>query len=235
MKIPASPEVEIREVSSADELLAARRFHGHSYLDAGYVGQLSAEGVVDDPWVDHSKYFVAVHTERDAIVGVCRFILNSPASFPIFNEFELAPEWQRRFSADVLENSYEVSALAAGGGLQHSLVAGLFYRQTVRYSTHNPESSHLLAAMDYRLLRLLRRWMHLPFHQIGEPRQYMGSKTVPVYGFMPELIASVAAHDEAEAEYLMDGRSFDEIGDLVIDLRESAVSITEPAPEVESA
>ena len=234
MRIPSSDDVLIREIDGEAELLEARRFHGLCYLEAGYVSHLSPEGVIEDAWVDSSKYFVAIHAERREIVGVCRFILNSDAGFPLLQEFDLYPEWAGRF-AGVLDNCYEVSSLAVGGGLQHTLVSGLFYRQTVRYSTEQPGSAHLLAAMDYRLLRLLRRWMHLPFHEIGEEREYMGSKTVPVYGYMPELIASVANHDSDEADYLMDGRSFDEIGELVLDLRESAAELTPGTEKAETA
>lgn len=231
MRIAASDDVEIRAVGSADQLEAARRFHAQCYLDAGYIDELPAAGVIEDPWVKASKYYIAVHHPKEGkkpeIVGVCRFILNSDAGFPLLREFELHPAWKQILRGAVLDDSYEVSALAVGGGLQHTLVSGLFYRETVRYSTANPEAAHLLAAMDHRLLRLLRRWMHLPFHQIGEPLLYMGSKTVPVYGYMPELIESVAVNDRSEAEYLLDGRSFDEIGELVLDLRESAVSLAD--------
>ena len=69
--------------------------------------------------------------------------------------------------------------------------------------------------------------MNFPFEAMGQPRDYMGSTTLPVYGYMPQLVQAVADGDGDQADFLLDGRSYDEIADFVIDLRESAPSLSE--------
>src|SRR4051794_14135147 len=61
-------------------IAAARRLQGRVYLERGFVVQLD-DGMVDDPYVPHARYFVAVAPDG-RVVGVCRQILGRQVALP---------------------------------------------------------------------------------------------------------------------------------------------------------
>lgn len=219
--IPSVPGLIVRQVESTAELLAARRLHAECYLAAGYVteDEVGKHGMIDDPWVDFSEYFVAVDSESDDIVGTCRMILPSVRGFPSFQRFDPTPEALEVFRSLDPKLCVEISALATPRqGLQNMAISaalyGLVWRESVR-----GDRAYMLAIMDDRLLRIMRRWFQFPFEPIGEPHDYMGARTTPVAMYVPRTIEHLQEQNPDALAYFSGDIEFAELDDIALDLR----------------
>lgn len=219
------PGLEVRPVRDATELLAARQLHAACYLEAEYVdeGELDSAGLIDDPWVPYSDYFVACSEADDQIVGTARIIRPSVRGFPAVDRFKLLPEVYGTFEHLDPNLCMEISALATcRRGMQNTAIATALYARLARESV-STRKAYVFAVMDARLLRIMRRWFLLPFEPIGEPVDYMGEITTPVAVYMPRVLE---IYKEQQASDVFDmftgGLTFSELDDLVIDLRSHA-------------
>ena len=57
--------LEVRPTVDEVELRAARHLHAKTYLEAGYVDHIAEDGLIDDPWIPYSDFFVAVTGEGE--------------------------------------------------------------------------------------------------------------------------------------------------------------------------
>ena len=218
--IPTIPGLATRPVRDAAELLAVRRLHAECYVDAGYVSadDLDSRGLIDDPWVPYSDYFAAVDTEEDTVVGTCRIIRPSVRGFPAFEQ-PIYPEALDVF-ADLDPNQcLEVSALATSReGLQNMAVSAALYGLVWRQSI-NQRRAYMLALMDDRLLRIMRRWFVAPFEAIGESSFYMGSSSTPVAMYIPRAYDVLRERTPDSLRFFSGDISFSELAEVAVDLR----------------
>ena len=219
--IPTVPGLDVRPVDNPAELSAARRLHAQCYLAAGYVqeSELDASGLVEDPWVDFSDYFVAVEEETQEVVGTCRMIRPSVRGFPSFQRFEPSAEALTIFRTLDPTLCVEISALATPRqGLQNMAISaalyGLVWRESVR-----GKRAYMLAVMDDRLLRIMRRWFQFPFEPIGEPHDYMGARTTPVAMYVPRTIEHLQVENPDALRFFSGEITFPELDQVALDIR----------------
>jgi hypothetical protein len=221
--LPPIDGLIVREASDPREIDEARRLHGLCFLEAGYVSRLDSRGMIDDDWVVHSVYQIAVEEATGQIVGTCRLIQSSERGFPIFEHFEIAEEAMNVFALVDPDRCVEVSALATRRqGLQNLAISAALYG-AVWQSALLGRNAYMLATVDYRLYRILRRQFHFPFEMLGQAQDYMGSSTVPVSMYLPRAITERRERDRDELAFFSGSISLDEIDQLEIDLREHAV------------
>ncbi len=219
--IPTVPGLAVRPVENSNEKLAARRLHAVCYLDAGYVTEadISADGVIDDPWVPFSDYFVAIDTDSNCMVGTCRIIRPSVRGFPSFHHFSPSADALEVFADLDPSRCSEISALATPrNGMQNMAISaalyGLVWRECVRQ-----ERAYMLAVMDDRLLRIMRRWFEFPFEAIGDAVDFMGARTTPVAMFVPRTIEHLQEVNPDALRYFSGDISLEELGAVAVDLR----------------
>jgi len=215
------PGLEVFPVRSAAEYREARRLHASCYLEAGYVHptEVGADGMVDDPWVPVSDYFVAVDTDDDSVVGTCRIINPSVCGFPAFTGCELLPESWETFARLDPNRCVEISALATTrDGMQNMAISAALYGKVWRESILS-ERGYMLAVMDNRLMRIMKRWFHFPFEPLGRTVDYMGSPSTPVSMYLPRLVETHVDEHPEELAFFSGEISFADLKDYAIDLR----------------
>jgi N-acyl amino acid synthase FeeM len=195
--------------------------HADCYLEAGYIAaaDIHSDGIIDDPWVPFSDYYVAVDTESDDLVGTCRIIRPSVRGFPSFEHFSPSAHALEVFAQLDPARCSEISALATPrNGMQNMAISaalyGLVWRESIRHGR-----AYMLAVMDDRLLRIMRRWFEFPFEAIGEPVHFMGAWTTPVAMFVPRTIEHLQAVNPDALRYFSGDISFEELDSFAIDLR----------------
>lgn len=221
---PPFPGLMVRNVHDELELLCARRLHAACYVEADYVDKvdLSADGTIDDPWVPYSDYLVAVDTEVNQIVGTARLVRGSIQGFPIARHGPLFPEAERIFSRVDPNLCVEASALAtARKGLQNALISSALYQRIGEIAV-STRKAYLFGILDRRLLRFMRRSLVFPFEPIGPSMPERSHMTSPMAVYLPRAYQHWIAEQPEIMKMFADGKSFSEIDDLVIDLREKA-------------
>jgi len=220
--IPHIPGLEVRAVADAGERLAARRLHARCYLEAGYVepGDVT-NGVIDDPWVPYSDMVIAVDTEQDEIVGTARIIKPSVRGFPAFEFFEPLPEAMSVFAELDPNRCSEISALSTPrNGLQNMAISAAIYAYVWQESVMN-RRAYMLAIMDDRLLRIMRRWFDFPFEAIGHPLHWMGARTTPVAMYIPRTVQVLKDNNPEALAFFSGDIPFPDLDLVSIDIRES--------------
>jgi hypothetical protein len=220
--IPNVPGLMVRPVETDAEMFAVRRLHAACYLASGYVEQqdLDEHGQIPDAWVPFSDYYVAIDTTADNhIVGTCRIIRPSVRGFPAFLECETRPDALDVFATLDPSRCVEVSALATPRiGMQNMAISaalyGLVWQESIRQ-----DRAYMLAVMDDRLLRIMRRWFEFPFETVGEPCYYMGSPSTPVSMFIPRTIELMATSNPEALRFFSGEIPFDQLNDYALDIR----------------
>lgn len=212
--------VTIEILSNNDRLLEARRLQGQRFVDAGFVSELNADGVIDDEWVPISTYFGAI-AANGAVVGVARLIPNSAAGLPALQEFRLSDAGSEVVDGIEPRRLVEVSALAIARGQgfsRSSMVADHLYRAMYQHSVVTAEYTHWCAALDVRVKRhLVSSRNFLLLEEIGEEKDYLGSPTVPVLLDLLEQARHSARTSPSSTGFFASG--------LVIDIRGEDVNI----------
>ncbi len=218
--IPTIPGLDVREPTSAAEVLSARRLHARCYIDEGYVKtDHLVNGLIEDPWVPFSSYVIAVDTEDDKIVGTARIIKPSVRGFPAFEFFPMLESAKRIFHNLDPNRCSEISALATPrNGLQNMAISAAIYGHVWRESVEN-HRAYMLAVLDERLFRILRRWFQFPFEQIGEARDYMGARTMPTAMYIPRTVEVLTAQNPDALRFFSGDISFAELDEVALDIR----------------
>lgn len=125
-----------------------------------------------------SVSFLALDESADA-VGTSRIILPGSIALPIEKYFELYPRNHVRAWHGDLHYAVEISRFIVPGaaGLQNHEIT-LMLCMTILGYLMRIGASHAYVAADHRFFRLLRL-LGIRFDQIGDPKFYMGSKTIP--------------------------------------------------------
>ena len=221
-RLPTFPGLQVRPVESSDELLAARRLHADCYADAGYVeqGDTTDQGVIDDPWVPYSDYFVAIDELEQSLVGTCRIIKPSVAGFPVFQTTETFPATLDVFGELDPNVCIEISALATTrDGLQNTAISAALYGQVWQEALRS-RRAYMLAFIDNRLLRIMQQYFHFPFEPTGPTVDYMGSASTPVAMFVPRTISEARRFHPEHLAFFSGDIPFRKINEVEIDLRE---------------
>ncbi len=219
--IPEIPGLEVRVAQPGAELREARLLHAACYLESGYVTRESlVNGFVVDAWVPYSEVIIAVDTEQDEIVGTARIIKPSVRGFPAFEYFDLLPEAEPVFTKIDPARCSEISALATPrNGLQNMAISAAIYAKVWQESVSN-HRAYMLAIMDDRLLRIMRRWFDFPFEAIGEARFWMGARTTPVAMYIPRTVKVLKEVNPDALAFFSGDISFAELDRVSIDIRE---------------
>lgn len=221
-QIPSIPGLVTRRITSRDpEYAAARTLHAECYVATGYVerSSLDANGWIDDLWIEVSDYYAAIDTETDEVVGTARMIRPSVRGFPAFLETGVDPEAIAVFGALDPNRCVEISALATPRtGIQNMAISAALYSQVWQQSLAD-DRAYMIAVMDNRFLRLMRKWFHFPFEAIGDSVSYMGSASTPVAMYTPRTIEVLRERHPDSLSFFSGEISFSEMDDIVLDLR----------------
>lgn len=230
--VPSVPGLVVLPVSNDTEMHKVRTLHAECYVDAGYVSadELDTNGYITDPWVPYSDYYAAHDTTAgDEIVGTCRIIRPSVRGFPAFQETSTSEEALDVFARLDPNLCVEVSALATPRvGVQNMAISaalyGLVWQESVRRGR-----AYMLAVMDNRLLRIMRRWFEFPFEPLGPTSTYMGSPSTPVSMYLPRTIEILSTSNPEALRFFSGDIPFDQLNDFAIDLR---TAVPEHRPNV---
>lgn len=227
--IPTIPGLDVRAPVGASEVLGARRMHAQCYLDEGYVSTDDlVGGLIEDPWVPFSSYVVAVDTESGEIVGTARIIRPSVRGFPAFEFFPMLDSAAPFFRDLDPNRCSEISALATPrSGLQNMAISAAIYGYVWREAVEN-QRAYMLAILDDRLLRILRRWFQFPFEVIGEAREYMGARTMPTAMYIPRTVEVLTEQNPDALRFFSGDISFAELDQVSIDIRRAVPEHSPP-------
>lgn len=222
--VPNVPGLIVRPVENSAEMSAVRRLHADCYVATGYVSpdDLDSNGMIADPWIPFSDYYAAIDTTTgNQIVGTCRIIRPSVRGFPAFQECETTIEALDVFAHIDPSRCVEVSALATPRiGMQNMAISAALYG-LVWQECVSQNRAYMLAVMDDRLLRIMRRWFEFPFETVGEPCHYMGSPSTPVSMYIPRTIEVLSANNPEALRFFSGEIPFDQLNEYAINLRES--------------
>jgi N-acyl amino acid synthase FeeM len=220
--VPNVPGLVVRPVENSTDMHAVRRLHAECYVATGYVNtsDLDTDGYIQDPWIPFSDYYAAVDSAAaDQIVGTCRIIRPSVRGFPAFQECATLPDALDVFATLDPGRCVEISALATPRiGMQNMAISAALYG-LVWQEAITQGRAYMLAVMDDRLLRIMRRWFEFPFETIGEPCQYMGSPSTPVSMYLPRTIEILTASNPDALRFFSGDIPFDELNDYALDVR----------------
>ncbi|GIQ67746.1 hypothetical protein DUZ99_11775 [Xylanibacillus composti] len=140
-----------------------------------------------DPYEQQSVYFVAQMKERGEVVGVTRLILDSLDRLPTMRSFTIFDLERARLS---MPDMYRVAEISAFTKLQqHDVGLGLI-KAIFKYSLIHG-ISNWICCIDERVYTYMKRVFKFPFQIIGEPRVYLGSKSIPCSFHIAECQAAL--------------------------------------------
>ena len=158
----------------------ARRLQGRVYRERGFVTWLN-DGMVDDPYVPHARYFVATMPDG-RVVGVCRQILGALVGLPTLTRFALDARYRAWADGVGPDEVVELSALAVDrslGANSGRMVSAGLYRQMWQRAFTTREHRYWVANVSPRLLEVLNGAFGFGFEPMGEAQPYVGPPTVP--------------------------------------------------------
>ncbi|MEM9201139.1 MAG: hypothetical protein AAGC53_05750 [Actinomycetota bacterium] len=221
--VPTIPGLEIQRVTPESPLYSeARRLHAECYLDAGYVSpeDIRDDGWIHDIWVPVSQYFAAVDSSTDEVVGTCRAIRPSVRGLPAFLETPIDAEAIEIFGEIDPNRCFEISAFATRRiGLQNMAISAALYSAVMQLALAE-DRAYLIALMDNRFLRIMRRWFQFPFESIGNASMYMGSTSTPVAMYVPRVVELYRDELPDSLAFFCGDISLQDLDDLIIDLRD---------------
>jgi hypothetical protein len=154
------------------------------------------------PYEDASRFFVVMDQRRRQPAGVLRVIGNSATGLKTLNDIAGEPlrispaEVQEQHGIADLDHCWDVGTLAVlpeyrriGGRTVSLLLYRALYLHAGRHGI-----DHVVTIMDRHAHRVLLA-LGVPFVPIcgSEPFDYLGTLCTPLYGYVPDLPASVQA------------------------------------------
>jgi N-acyl-L-homoserine lactone synthetase len=150
-------------------------------------------------WIEKDEYdsmqsiaFLAKDM-NDNVIGTSRLILKGDISLPVERHFELYPDQELKVILGDGSSYAEASRFIVPehpSYKNHEITLALISRMI--QMCEERDIAGMLMSADYRFYRLLRM-LGLPLCQIGKPRVYLGSETIP--GVLP------LARLESETKY----------------------------------
>jgi hypothetical protein len=217
---PDALDVDAMWFGLADDpevIAAARRLQGRVYAERGFVTQLN-DGMVDDPYVAHARYFVATAPDG-RVVGVCRQILGPLVGLPTLTRFRLDPPYRAWADGVDPADVVELSALAVdrslAGGSGRLVSAGL-YRQMWQRAFTRREHRYWVANVSPRLLDVLNGVFGFGFEPMGAAQPYVGPPTVPCRLELETLPARMLRNHPGVSAWFLTGLPEPAIIDLTV-------------------
>ncbi|EXJ22970.1 hypothetical protein ADIAL_1593 [Alkalibacterium sp. AK22] len=167
--------------------------HHQRYQEVGFFKQGE-----DDPYVDHSKYFIVQTEPEKKVVGVTRLIFMPMDELPSIRHFKIFDDEKLKLAGLEADKYAEISAFTKMP--QHDVGLGLI-RTVLNYSIKN-NLTHWVCCIDERVYRYLHRIFKFPFEVIGEPNVYLGSKTIPCLLDLKECLETLKVKRKKLYDYL---------------------------------
>jgi len=160
----------------------AIQLHRNRYLEVGFF----EEGEVD-PYEQDSLYFVALEQNLNQVVGVTRLIFKPMEELPTLQNFEI-------YDIDLVRvnklEKHRYAEMSAFTKLPKHEVGVHMIRTILHYSNQNG-ITHWVACIDERVFRYLNRIFSSIFKEIGVPKVYLGSVSVPCIVELPEAFKQI--------------------------------------------
>lgn len=160
----------IYAVAEGDLRNQAVELHHQRYQEVGFFKPHDV-----DPYETQSTYFIAQQKSDKKVVGVTRLILDSLDNLPTIKSFSIFDLEKSRLSS---LDMYRVAEISAFTKLhQHDVGLGLI--KAIFHFSLLHGISNWICCIDERVYTYMRRVFKFPFQIIGEPRVYLGSKSIP--------------------------------------------------------
>lgn len=184
-----------KKVETIDELIEMSKLRFEVYCkEKKFISEAQYPDHYEiDEYDDYSLHFIA--KTRFEIVGTIRLILNNPLGFPIENHYnfdisEMSLNEQR--VAEISRFAVSKRALKVFGLKRSSIALELI--QCLYQEVKKNHISHVCAAMEKSLERLLNRW-GMKFYQIGYPMQYYNGLCSIYLAKVEEIEASMLLNE----------------------------------------
>ncbi|WNF37946.1 hypothetical protein RJD24_05775 [Bacillaceae bacterium IKA-2] len=128
-----------------------------------------------DPYEQNSLYFVGQETTFNQVVGVTRLIFQPMDQLPTITSFEI---YDIDYTKLLKLENHSYAEMSAFTKLPKHEIGVHLIRMIIHYSKQNG-ITHWVACIDERVYRYLNRILSPIFKEIGVPKVYLGSKTVP--------------------------------------------------------
>jgi hypothetical protein len=160
----------------------AIKLHMERYLEVGFIKKDET-----DPYQNGAVYFTAESIETEEAVGVTRLIFEKLDELPTLTNFSIYDLEKARL--DQLESHRYAEFSAFTKQPAHNVALGLV--KTVFQYSEQVGISHWICCVDERVFNYMNRVFKYPFHIIGEPKVYMGSKSIPCVMILDEILATI--------------------------------------------
>ncbi|MGM0877112.1 MAG: N-acyl amino acid synthase FeeM domain-containing protein [Bacillota bacterium] len=171
----------------------AIQLHCMRYLEVGFF-----EEGEKDPYEQDSLYFVARETTLNQVVGVTRLIFKPIEQLPTINNFEIYDIDLARVIKLEKRRYAEMSAFTKLP--KHEV--GVHLIRTIFHYSNQHGITHWIACIDDRVYRYLNRIFSSIFKEIGVPKVYLGSVTVPCVVNLPEAMKQIKEQRPKLYEFL---------------------------------
>jgi len=164
------------KIADNRELTSALKLVHDRYFEAGYIKTPLKNNTFYDEYVKNSIYFVA--KKDNQVVGTIRLIKYLDKGLPSINEFDIENKYRKIIKRNT-KKVVEVGNLAALPG--NEIAKGL-YKIAINYSIKEGYK-YWVAAVDQGLfVYLIKKYPFIKtiFHIIAEPKDYVGSVSVPI-------------------------------------------------------
>lgn len=174
----------------------AIKLHVERYLEVGFFKKDE-----QDPYQADSVYFTAqaAHTSDD-VVGVTRLIFSKLDELPTFKNFKIYDLEKARLQQLESIRYAELSAFTKLPA--HDVALGLI--KTVFQYSEQVGISHWICCVDERVYNYMNRVFKFPFRMIGEPKVYLGSKSIPCVLILDEILATIKVERVPLYEYFVE-------------------------------
>lgn len=154
-----------------------------------------------DPYEKDSLYFVGQETTLNQVVGVSRLIFKPMEQLPTLKSFEIYDIDYTKLLKLEIHRYAEMSAFTK---LPKHEIGVHLIRTLLQYSKQNG-ITHWVACIDERVYRYLNRIFSAIFKEIGVPKVYLGSKTVPCVVDLPQALKQINEQRPKLYEFLIEG------------------------------
>ena len=178
MRITDIPGMTALHVTDPDEIVRLRRFQTERYADTGLIDD-GSDVLAPDPHAHRSLWF-AVYGPDGSIWATSRFIGAENHRLPLFNDFEIDPEFQQVL-AEFDDQVSEVSRLSIAPGAPTVTTLAMLVREMVRHAVSTGRHTVLVGAVERPMVHVIRRVLKMPCVVIGPLlRDYYNTDNYPV-------------------------------------------------------
>jgi len=173
----------------------AIKLHVERYLEVGFFNKDE-----EDPYQTDAVYFTAQSHHAEDVVGVTRLIFDRLEQLPTFKNFKIYDLEKARL---LQLESIRYAELSAFTKLPaHDVALGLI--KTVFQYSEQIGITHWICCVDERVYNYMNRVFKFPFRMIGEPRIYLGSKSIPCVLILEDILATIKVERVPLYEYFVE-------------------------------